>query len=262
MDNDGSNTINKNKKINGGVDVLDKPESDFSVKEEVGNVSGSDDVSEISDYIKRQKTFRYKSYLFFKRTFDIIFSAFILLAFCWLIGLLLLIKWLEDFSNPVYVSKRVGKNGKVFKFYKIRTMCPKAEEMKEELIKKGLNEADPPAFKMKNDPRITKFGKFLRKTSLDEILQFINVLNGSLSIIGPRSPLPEEVTNYTSYQKQRLLVKGGLLCYWQISRKRHDITFEEWVELDIKYIKKQSFWLDVKLLFKGIFFILFNHDGE
>ena len=262
MDNDVFNTVTENKKINGGVDVLDKPERGSVINDTVESVSVFGDTADVSDYIKRQKTFGYKSYLFFKRTFDIMFSAFILLAFCWLIGLLLLIKWLEDFSNPVYVSKRVGKNGKVFKFYKIRTMCPKAEEMKEELIKKGLNEADPPAFKMKNDPRITKFGKFLRKTSLDEILQFINVLNGSLSIIGPRSPLPEEVTNYTSYQKQRLLVKGGLLCYWQTSPKRHDVKFSDWVELDLKYIRTQSILTDIKIFFKGIFSVLFIRGGE
>ena len=254
------NTVTENKNTNGGVGVLDKPESGSRVKELSETISG--DTADISEYIKKQKTFGYKSYLFFKRTFDIVFSAVILLAFCWLIGLLLLIKWLEDFSNPVYVSKRVGKDGRVFNFYKIRTMCPNAEKMKEELIKKGLNEADPPAFKMKNDPRITKFGKFLRKTSLDELLQLINVLNGSLSIIGPRSPLPEEVVTYTPYQKQRLLVKGGLLCFWQISPKRHDLKFEEWVELDLKYIRKQSFWLDLKIFFKGIFCVLFTHNGE
>ena len=260
MDNGGFNTIMEDNNTKGGVGVLDKPESGSLVKELSEAVSV--DTADISEYIKRQKTFGYKSYLFFKRTFDIIFSAIILLAFCWLIGLLLLIKWLEDFSNPVYVSKRVGKDGKIFNFYKIRTMCPNAEEMKEELIKKGLNEADPPAFKMKNDPRITKFGKFLRKTSMDELLQLINVLNGSLSIVGPRSPLPEEVLNYTPYQKQRLLVKGGLLCFWQVSPKRHDLKFEEWVELDLKYIRKQSFCLDLKIFFKGIFCVLFTHNGE
>ena len=130
------------------------------------------------------------------------------------------------------------------------------------LIEQGLNEADPPAFKMKNDPRITVFGKFLRKTSLDETLQFINVLNGTMSIVGPRPPLPEEVEKYTEYQKQRLCVKGGLLCLWQIQKNRHAISFDEWVESDLKYIKNQSAWLDFKIVVKGFFAVLFDHSGE
>lgn len=215
-----------------------------------------------AEFALRKKKFGYRCYLFFKRVFDVVLSASVLLLFGWFICLLLIIKWLEDFANPVYVSERVGKDGKTFKFFKIRTMCKNAEEMKLELIKKGLNEADPPAFKMKNDPRITKFGKFLRKTGLDELLQFINVLNGTMSFIGPRSPLPEEVIFYDSYQKQRLLVKGGLLCFWQISPKRNDMKFSEWVELDLKYIKQQSISTDLSIIFKGVFFVLFTHDGE
>lgn len=260
MDNGILNTVIEDKGKQGGVDVLDKPDCSLRIEELSKTLAV--DTADFSDILKKQKTFGYQSYLFFKRVFDILFALVILLAFCWLIGLLLLIKWLEDFANPVYVSKRVGKDGKTFTFFKIRTMCPNAEELKEELIKKGLNEADPPAFKMKNDPRITKFGKFLRKTSLDELLQLINVLNGSLSIIGPRSPLPEEVVSYTLYQKQRLLVKGGLLCYWQASPKRHDMKFDEWVELDLKYIRKQSLCTDIAILFKGVFSVLFIRGGE
>ena len=210
----------------------------------------------------KKKGFWYGFYLCFKRFSDILFSLLFLVLFSWLILLCLLIKFLEDFHNPIYVSVRIGKDGKPFKFFKIRSMRPDAEELKAKLIEQGLNEADPPAFKMKNDPRITGFGKFLRKTSLDEILQFINVLNGTMSIVGPRPPLPEEVEKYNDYQKQRLSVKGGLLCLWQIRKNRHSISFDEWVESDLKYIKNQSAWLDFKIVVKGFFAVLFDHSGE
>ena len=173
-----------------------------------------------------------------------------------------IIKWLEDFHNPIYVSKRVGKNGKIFKFYKIRTMCPNAEAMKQKLIDEGLNEADGPAFKMKNDPRITKVGKVFRKLSLDELPQLFNILNGSMSVVGPRPPIPSEVEQYTEYQRHRLDVKGGLLCLWQIQKNRNAIGFDEWVRLDLEYIQKQSVWLDLKIIFKGAFMVIFDRSGE
>ncbi len=205
---------------------------------------------------------KYNCYLFLKRTFDIILSGFFMLAFSWLILLLILIKWVEDFHNPIYVSKRVGKNGKEFKFYKIRTMIPNADKLKQELIDKGLNEADGPAFKIKDDPRITKFGRILRKLSFDELPQLWNVFVGDMSLVGPRPPIPREVKEYTDYQKQRLLIKGGLLCLWQIQKNRNDLKFEEWVELDLEYIKKQSLWLDLKIIFKGAYMVLFDRSGE
>lgn len=127
--------------------------------------------------------------------------------------------------GPIYSSTRVGKDGKIFKFYKIRTMCKGAEEMKEQLLAYGINEADGPAFKLKYDPRISRFGKFLRKTSLDELPQIWNILKGDISVIGPRSPLIQEVEEYNDFQKHRLDVKGGLVCTWQISKKSSSIIF-------------------------------------
>lgn len=236
--------------------IADETDGSVEINTESNKKSGCDYNS------CRKKGFRYGCYLFFKRTFDIISSLLFLTLFSWLILLCLLIKFSEDFHNPVYVSERVGKNGKIFKFYKIRSMRPDAEKLKEKLIAEGLNEADPPAFKMKNDPRVTRFGKFLRKTSLDEVLQFINVLNGTMSVVGPRPPLPEEVEKYTEYQKQRLSVKGGLLCLWQIRKNRNDIPFEEWVESDLEYIKKQGVAMDLKIMIKGVFAVLFDHSGE
>lgn len=212
--------------------------------------------------VKKRAGFRYGCYLFFKRAFDIVSATLLFILISWFILLLLLIKWLEDFHNPVYVSRRVGKDGKIFRIYKIRTMCPNAEEMKQQLIEQGLNEADPPAFKMKNDPRITRVGKFLRRFSLDELLQLFNIINGTMSVVGPRPPLPEEVEQYTEYQKQRLLIKGGLLCLWQIRKNRNSTTFDEWIALDLQYIEKQSLWLDTKIIFKGAFMVIFDHSGE
>ena len=115
---------------------------------------------------------------------------------------------------------------------------------------------------MKNDPRITKVGKFLRKTSLDELLQLWDVFRGKLSVVGPRSPLPDEVDAYTPYQMHRLDVKGGLLCLWQIRKNRNSLSFDEWVKLDIEYIRKQSFWLDLKIIFKGAYMVIFDRSGE
>ena len=203
-----------------------------------------------------------KFYLFLKRTFDIVSSFLFLVIFSWLILILLFIKFCEDGHNPVYTSIRVGKNGKPIKFHKIRSMKPNAEVMKSEMIAKGLNEADGPVFKMKDDPRITKFGKFLRKTSLDETLQIWDVFVGRMSIVGPRPPLQYEVEQYNEYQMHRLDVKGGILCLWQITKNRHDLLFDDWVELDLQYIQTRSVGLDLKIIFKAIWFVLTDRSGE
>lgn len=213
---------------------------------------------EKKEFVYKKKTF----YSFIKRAFDIFASGVFLLLFGWFILIMVIIKWFEDFHNPIYTSIRVGKNGKLIKFHKIRSMCPNAEAMKADLIAKGMNEADGPAFKMKNDPRITKFGKFLRKTSIDELPQIWDIFVGRISIVGPRSPLPNEVKEYTEYQLHRLDVKGGLLCLWQIEHNRNQLSFDEWIELDLKYIQKRSIWLDLKIIFKGAWMVLFDRSGE
>ena len=217
------------------------------------------------EYYGGNITINYKEkyvYQFFKRFFDILLSGIALILFGWLILLMMFIKFCEDGHNPIYTSKRVGKNGKIIKFHKIRSMVPNAEVMKSKLIAEGKNEADGPAFKMKNDPRITKFGKFLRKTSIDELPQIWDIFVGSLAIVGPRSPIYEETLKYTDYQKQRLLVKGGLLCLWQIQHDRHHIHFDDWIKLDLDYIEKRSLWLDFKITVKGAWMVLFDHSGE
>lgn len=164
--------------------------------------------------------------------------------------------------GAIYSSIRVGKNGKLFKFHKIRSMCPGAEKMKEQLLEYGINEADAPAFKLADDPRITKFGKFIRRTSLDELPQIWDILVGRMSVVGPRSPIPSEVEKYNDYQKHRLDVKGGLLCLWQIQHNRNKLTFDQWVDLDIKYVETRSIGLDLKIIFKGAWFVLTDHSGE
>ena len=201
-------------------------------------------------------------YRFLKRFFDILISFLFLVLFSWLIIILLLIKFFEDFHNPVYVSRRVGKDGHLFGFHKIRSMVVNADKMKKKMIKKGMNEADGPVFKMKEDPRITKFGKFLRKTSLDEILQFWDVFRGKMSIVGPRPPLPEEVKRYKDRAKHRLDVKGGLVCYWQITKHRHQLSFDKWVDLDLKYIQERCIRTDLKIIFKAFWFVLTDRTGE
>ena len=201
-------------------------------------------------------------YLFFKRVFDVLSSllAIILLSPVFLVCLL--VKWLEDFHNPLYISERVGKDGKTFKFFKIRTMRPDAQEITKQLVQDNLIEMNGPICRIKNDPRVTKFGKFLRRTSLDELPQLFNVLNGTMSVVGPRPPLPSEVEKYTQKEWERLQVKGGLLCLWQIEKNRNDLPFEKWLELDMEYIRKRSFWLDMKIILKGAWAVLFHSSGE
>ncbi|MBO5782815.1 MAG: sugar transferase [Clostridia bacterium] len=201
-------------------------------------------------------------YLFFKRVFDVLSSLLAIILLSPVLLVCLLVKWLEDFHNPLYVSERVGKDGKTFKFFKIRTMRPDAQEITKQLVQDNLIEMNGPICRIKNDPRVTKFGKFLRKTSLDELPQLFNVLNGTMSVVGPRPPLPSEVEKYTQKEWERLQVKGGLLCLWQIEKNRNDLPFEKWLELDMEYIRKRSFWLDMKIILKGAWAVLFFSSGE
>ena len=153
-------------------------------------------------------------------------------------------------KGPVFFSqKRVGKNGKEFNMYKFRSMVVNAEELKEKLA--AQNEMSGPMFKMKDDPRVTKVGKFIRKTSLDELPQLWNVLKGDMSLVGPRPSLPKEVAQFEEWMYKRLEVKPGLTCYWQVSG-RNNIDFEDWMKLDIKYVEERSTWVDVKLIFKTV----------
>lgn len=196
-----------------------------------------------------------KLYLVSKRIIDIILSLFgIILLFPVCIIIAFLIK-LEDRKGPVIFKQiRVGENGKTFRIYKFRSMITNAEEIK--LLLVNQNEASGPVFKMKQDPRVTKFGRLIRKTSLDELPQLINVLKGEMTLVGPRPPLPEEVEKYSSYEMQRLRVTPGLTCYWQVNG-RSNISFEQWIEMDLRYINERNLFLDIKLIYKTIF-VLFG----
>lgn len=145
-------------------------------------------------------------------------------------------------ASPIFCQNRVGRDGKEFKLYKFRSMVPNAEAKLKEVL--DQNEMDGPVFKIKKDPRITWMGRFIRKTSIDELPQLVNILKGDMSVVGPRPALPREVAKYIEYERQRLYVTPGLTCYWQVQTNRNDLTFDEWVELDLKYIQERSFWLD------------------
>ena len=188
-------------------------------------------------------------YEFFKRVFDFVLALLALIVlFVPLLIVALVIVIDSPGASPIYVQKRVGKNGKEFKFYKFRSMVPDAESMLESLLDK--NEMDGPAFKIKEDPRITKFGRIIRKICVDELPQLINVLKGDMSLVGPRPPLPREVAMYNEYQLQRLSVIPGLTCYWQVQPQRNSISFDDWMKSDLKYIEERSIKTDLKILIK------------
>ena len=203
---------------------------------------------------ENESTRGFSFYEIIKRLIDIICSFMGLLAFSPLfIIIAIIIKFTS--KGPVFFSqKRVGKYGREFDMYKFRSMVVNAEELKEKLA--AQNEMSGPMFKMKDDPRVTKVGKFIRKTSLDELPQLWNVLKGDMSLVGPRPSLPKEVAQFEDWMHRRLEVKPGLTCYWQVSG-RNNIDFEDWMKLDIRYVEERNLLVDIKLIFKTIF-VLFG----
>ncbi|MDO4461406.1 MAG: sugar transferase [Bacteroidia bacterium] len=197
--------------------------------------------------------------LLVKRIFDILFaSCVILCGLPFFILVALLIKL--DSRGPIFFKqKRSGLKGKIFEVYKFRTMVTNAEELKAKLM--SQNEMDGPAFKMTNDPRITRIGRFLRKSGIDEFPQFINVFLGDMSIVGPRPPLPNEVAEYERWQLRRLAMKPGITCLWQISPNRNSVSFDDWMRLDLEYIDNWKFTLDLVIILKTIRTML-RADGK
>lgn len=194
-----------------------------------------------------------------KRIFDFIASllALIILSPSFLI-IAILIKS-EDWQGPVFYSQiRLGVNGRPFKMYKFRSMVVDADKKIKELLDK--NEVEGAMFKIKDDPRITKIGKFIRKYSLDELPQLYNVLIGDMSLVGPRPPLTREVAEYTEYDKQRLLVQPGCTGLWQVSG-RNAIGFSEMVDLDLSYIKQSSVLFDIGILFRTVKIMILPNDA-
>ena len=200
-----------------------------------------------------------KSYLLVKRFMDICLSLIgIIILLPVFILIALLIKLEDRKGSFVFRQVRIGKDGQSFHMYKFRSMVSNAEELLESLLEH--NEASGPLFKIKEDPRVTKIGKFLRKTSLDELPQLFNVLKGEMSLVGPRPALPREVEAYSLYERERLKAVPGLTCFWQVEG-RSNIGFEEQVELDIKYINNRNLFLDIKLIFKTIKVLLGSKDA-
>lgn len=199
--------------------------------------------------IENESTRGFSFYEVIKRVIDVVCSFVGVLVLSPLfVVIAIIIKFTS--KGPVFFSqKRVGRDGKEFKMYKFRSMVVNAEELKEKLA--AQNEMSGPMFKMKDDPRVTKVGKFIRKTSLDELPQLWNVLKGDMSLVGPRPSLPKEVAQFDEWMYKRLEVKPGLTCYWQVSG-RNNIDFEDWMKLDIKYVDERNLWIDMKLIFKTV----------
>ena len=199
---------------------------------------------------ERLRTGRH-GYRFAKRAFDILFSLVVLVGLSWLYLVIAIAIKLDDPKGPVIFSQtRVGKDGHEFRMYKFRSMVADAETRLAELL--ARNEKTGPVFKLHDDPRVTRVGRVLRKVSLDELPQFLNVLKGDLSVVGPRPALPKEVAEYTVRDRQRLSVKQGLTCYWQVQPDRDDIGFDEWVDLDLRYIRECGVATDLKVIIKTV----------
>jgi lipopolysaccharide/colanic/teichoic acid biosynthesis glycosyltransferase len=201
-----------------------------------------------------------KGYWIVKRTQDVVLSSLALIVLCPVMLLVALIVYIDDpHGSPIFTQVRCGRRGEPFKMYKFRSMYVDAEKRLDELLQ--YNEMDGPAFKIKDDPRITRVGKFIRATSIDELPQLINVLNGTMTLVGPRPCIPREVLSYEEVWKQRMYVTPGLTCYWQITPRRNDIPFEQWVALDLKYIQERSFLVDWKIIFQTVGAVL-RQQGE
>lgn len=199
-------------------------------------------------------------YRIIKRIQDVVLSALALIVLFPIMLIVALIIVIDSpGASPIFSQTRISRDGKPFTFYKFRSMYPDAEKRLNELL--HLNEMDGPVFKIKDDPRITRVGRFIRKTSIDELPQLWNVLKGDMSLVGPRPGLPREVEEYDDYAKQRLWVEPGLTCYWQVQHCRNDLSFEQWMKLDVQYIQDRSFTTDWKIIFKTFGAVL-GMDGE
>ncbi|WP_462406992.1 sugar transferase [Gracilibacillus sp. Marseille-QA3620] len=200
-----------------------------------------------------------RGYLYTKRLIDIIGSLLGIIFLSLLFIVVAILIKIEDPKGPVFfIQKRVGLNGKEFNMYKFRSMVADAEEKLKELLK--YNEVSGAMFKMKDDPRITKIGKFIRKTSIDELPQLFNVLRGEMSLVGPRPPLPREVEMYSDYDRQRLMVTPGCTGLWQVTA-RNSVGFKEMVELDLQYVEKRNLLLDIIIIFKTIAVLFGSKDA-
>lgn len=190
-----------------------------------------------------------KTYEFFKRATDLVVASLLILLFIPIIPVVIILIKLDSPGPILFKQRRIGKNGKSFDFYKFRSMVNGAENVIDAL--RPLSGVDGPVFKIKEDPRVTAVGRFLRRSSLDELPQLINVLRGEMSIVGPRPNLPSEVSQYQPWQRKRLEVTPGITCFWQIAGRSH-IGFQEWMRLDLEYVRKRSYLTDLKIMLKTV----------
>ena len=193
-------------------------------------------------------------YEFIKRFFDILLCSLALLVLSPVFLVVAIAVKREDGGKVFFSQTRLTKDGRRFQMYKFRSMCPDADALLEALLDE--NEMEGPAFKMTQDPRVTRVGRFIRKTSIDELPQLINVIKGDMSIVGPRPPILREVEQYTPYQMHRLDVKTGLSCYRECHGRSNIHSFDEWVESDLKYIRERSLWVDLKVIVLTIWVVL------
>lgn len=189
-----------------------------------------------------------------KRFFDLVMSVFALIVLSPVFLIVAIAIKREDGGKVFYSQTRLTKNAKEFTMYKFRSMCPDADSKLDELMQ--YNEMEGPAFKIAEDPRVTKIGRFIRRTSIDELPQLVNIIKGDMSIIGPRPPLPREVALYTPYQMHRLDVKTGLACYHECQGRSEEKNFDDWVESDLKYIRERSMRTDLKIILWTIRIVL------
>jgi lipopolysaccharide/colanic/teichoic acid biosynthesis glycosyltransferase len=186
-----------------------------------------------------------RGYLVAKRIIDIIGASLALLMALPLMIVTAIVVKLESSGSVFFYQTRLSQGGVPFRFYKFRSMCAEAVVLRTAL--EGLNEVTGPVFKIRQDPRVTAVGRIIRKMSVDELPQLWHVLTGQMSLVGPRPPVPDEVARYEPWMLQRLSVKPGLTCIWQVSG-RSDIGFDEWMRLDVEYVRRRSLWLDLKIL--------------
>lgn len=211
----------------------------------------------IKVFDRKQELRSHKGYWVLRRGQDVFFSGLALVVLSPILLLTALAVLIDDpHGSPIFKQLRCGRDGKKFYMYKFRSMYMDAEKKLEELLQ--ANEMDGSAFKIKDDPRITRVGKFIRKTSIDELPQLWNILKGDMSIVGPRSALPREVEQYKDIWKQRMYITPGLICYWQIAPNRNDISFDDWMKLDMKYIEERSFWVDWKIILMTVKAVVFR----
>lgn len=203
----------------------------------------------------------HRAYWCVRRAQDIFFSLLALIALSPLMLLTCIAVWIDSpGASPVFSQLRVGRNGKLFRLYKFRSMCPNAESKLNDLLQD--NEMDGPVFKMKDDPRITRVGHFIRKTSIDELPQFFDVVRGDMSLVGTRPPTLDEYKQYESHHKRRLSMKPGITGLWQVSGRSDIENFEDVVKLDVQYIDNWTLWGDIKILFKTVWVVFAGRGAK